>query len=119
MKKNIAIYSVIAVLIIGAFIFFRNVNINRIGADQYYVQVPEGVQVEGIASNGQKYISYEYTSKAYDKNGNEKMLDFSANKSLRKDAYLCLYVKDEYVSSYQEVKQDEIPSKALEKLKGE
>ncbi|WP_082361094.1 YxeA family protein [Bacillus sp. FJAT-28004] len=118
MKKSIAVFTIIAVLVVGSIVFLRNGNINRIGADQYYVQVQEGKQVEGKTADGQKFISYEYTSKAYDKDGTEKKLDYTANKSLRKDAYLRVYVKDSGVSSYQEVKQDEIPSKALEKLNG-
>ncbi|MFJ8461587.1 YxeA family protein [Lysinibacillus xylanilyticus] len=117
MKKKITLLTT-AVLFIGAVIFLRNVNIHHIGADQYYVQVPEGKKVEVKTMDGQKAFSYEYTSKGYDKKGSEKTLDFTAIKSLRKNAYLRLYVKDKGVSSYEEVKQDEIPSKALEKLNG-
>ena len=52
----------------------------------------------------------------FDKEGNAKTLTFRANKELRKQAFLRLYVKEKGVSSYQEVQANEIPEKAKMKL---
>ncbi|MFC5450879.1 YxeA family protein [Paenibacillus aestuarii] len=117
MKKLIITLTILAVFVGGFFMLIKNFNVNRIGADPYYVQVQEGKKVQVRTSGGDMVDSYLYHTKAYDKNGSEKTVDFSAIKMLRKDAYLRVYTKGSGVSSYEEVKQDEVPSKALEKLK--
>ncbi|MFE4354524.1 YxeA family protein [Peribacillus butanolivorans] len=118
MKKLMMFFLGLIALIIGFLVFIQNVNINRLGADQYYVQIKEeGMRVEGKADNGEEYISYEYKLSTVDKDGKEKELTFTAHKQLRLDAYLCLYVKDEKgVTSWQEVKMEELPEKVKEKL---
>ena len=92
---------------------------NRIGADQYYVQIKgKGQQHIDKADSGEKFVFYEYTLPAFNKDGEEKKLTFTANKQLREDAYLCVYVKDETkVTSYNEVKKGELPEKVSGKLK--
>ncbi|MGE6258160.1 YxeA family protein [Heyndrickxia sporothermodurans] len=117
--KKLMIPGVILILIVGFILFIQNVNINRLGADNYYVQIKgPGEKSEDKASNGEIYTSYKYTLSGYDKKGNEKKLTFTANKQLRKDAYLNLFYKeDKGVTSYQEVKFNEIPDKAKEEMK--
>lgn len=64
-------------------------------------------------------LDCEYKEKGYDKEGNEKTMTFysSRERALRKDSYLAVvYNKDNYVTKYEEVKKEEIPQKALEKL---
>ncbi|MGE8202941.1 YxeA family protein [Heyndrickxia sp. NPDC080065] len=117
--KKLIIPGIIIVLIAGFILFIQNVNINRLGADNYYVQIKgTGEKIEDKSDNGEIYVSYKYTLPAYDKNGNEKKFTFTSLKQLREDAYLNLFVKDKKgVTSYQEVKLNEIPDKAKEKLK--
>ncbi|TKI56775.1 YxeA family protein [Brevibacillus antibioticus] len=117
-KTTIIVLSVILALIIGAVLLLQNVNFNRLGADEYYVQInKEGKKNEVTLDSGEKFVSYDYTLQAYNANGEEKTLSFMAMKELRKDAYLCVFVKEEKrVTSYQEVKVDELPDKAKEKL---
>jgi uncharacterized protein (TIGR01655 family) len=119
MKKLMIPVLAILVLVIGFLIFMKNINVNRIGADQYYVQIKgKGVQKIEKADSGEKFVFYEYTLSGFNKDGEEKKLTFTANKQLRVDAYLCLYVKDESkVTSYNEVKKDELPEKVNGKLK--
>ena len=119
MKKLMIVFSAILVLGIGFLIFMKNINVNRIGADQYYVQIKGKVEQHvDKADNGEKYVYYEYTLPAFNKDGEEKKLTFTASKQLREDAYLCLFVKDETkVTSYNEVKKDELPEKVNGKLK--
>ncbi len=50
--------------------------------------------------------------------GKKQKLLFLQTKNLRKGAYLKLYIKeDKGVTSYEEVPEKEVPSKAAEKLK--
>jgi uncharacterized protein (TIGR01655 family) len=119
MKKLIIAILFLLVLGAGYLSFMKNLNINRIGADQYYVQIKgKGVEKVDKTDNGEKITWYEYTLSAFNKDGEEKKLTFIANKQLREEAYLCLYVKDETkVTSYNEVKKSELPEKVLGKLK--
>ncbi|NEW05673.1 YxeA family protein [Paenibacillus sp. SYP-B3998] len=112
MKKVIIAVSVGIAIVIGFLVFMQNVNINRLGAEPYYVQVNEGKKMEGKTGTGEKYVYYEYTLQAFDKKGQEKPVTFTANKQLRKEAFLCVFVKGDKVSSYQEVALNEVPVKA-------
>lgn len=119
MMKKIGIFIIaIMVVLIGFVIFIQNVNINRLGTDEYYVQISNSVnKTEDKTDSGQVYVQYEYQLSAFDKSGNKKEFTFTASKELRKDAYLMLFVKDEKgVTSYEEVKKADIPKKALDQL---
>lgn len=118
MKKVLIGVSATVLLLVGVVFTLRNVNYNRIGKDQYYVQiVGEGSEVESQDTNGNIYVDYEYELPGYNKNGEEKELVFTAKKQLREEAYLQIYVKDKnVVTSYQEVQEDELPEKAAEAL---
>lgn len=119
MKKGFIATAVVLIVLVGFVVFIQNVNLNRIGAQQYYVQITQdGKEMEDKSDSGQKYVSYEYTLQGFDSNGKEKSLTFTAGKELRKDAYLRIYVKGDGVSSYQEVKASELPELAKQKLGG-
>ncbi|WP_028391119.1 YxeA family protein [Bacillus cihuensis] len=119
MKKVIISCTVIAAILIGGLVFIQDVNLNRLGADEYYTRIEgQGKKIEDKADNGQKYVSYEYELPAYDQEGKKKTLTFTATKQLREKAYLSLFVKDgKGVTSYQEVTKEELPEKAKDKLK--
>ncbi|WP_025027867.1 YxeA family protein [Caldalkalibacillus mannanilyticus] len=118
MKKIIIASAVIVAIVFGALVFLQNVNINRLGADEYYTQVEgQGERLEDILSSGEIMVRYEYTLPAFNQAGQQKLLTFTAPKQLQEKAYLVLYVKNEkVVTSYQEVNEQEIPEKAAEKL---
>lgn len=117
MKKGIVALAVVLIVLVGFVVFIQNVNLNRIGAEQYYVQInQDGKKIEEKSNSGEKYVSYEYTLEGFDANGKEKRLTFRAFKELRKDAYLRLYVKGDGVSSYQEMQAAELPEGAKRKL---
>ncbi|MGN7398497.1 YxeA family protein [Cytobacillus praedii] len=118
MKKLIGSIAAIAVILVGGLVILQNVNFNRLGADEYYTQIiGQGKKLEDKSDNGEKYISYEYILPAFDKDGGEKTLTFTAQKQLRENAYLSLFVKDgKGVTSYKEVKKAELPKKVSEKL---
>lgn len=117
MKKSIIAFGVVVVLI-GGLLIIQNVNLNRVGADEYYTQITdEGNKTEEKGVSGQIHEQYEYELPAYDENGNQKIFTFTANKQLRENAYLMLFVKeDKGVTSYQEVSIEKIPKKSIEML---
>lgn len=92
--------------------------------EKMYVQIKKDAKIETVrADNGETFTNYTYTLQAYDKEGKEKTVSFFATKNLRKDAFLLLYVKDDKdkdgnynIGMYEEVKKEEIPEKAKEKL---
>ncbi|GAA0392209.1 YxeA family protein [Paenibacillus motobuensis] len=118
MKKGLLIGSgIILVLLIGFIVFIQNVNINRLGADSYYVQIQDsGKEIEGKSDSGKIFTYYEYTIKGFDEDGKEKTFTFTAQKDLRKQAYLQVYLKGDEVKSYQEVQANDLPEKAKQKL---
>ncbi|KOR89493.1 YxeA family protein [Paenibacillus solani] len=119
MKKGIITLAVVVIVLVGFVVFIQNVNVNRLGAQQYYVQInQDGKRMEDKSDSGEKHVSYEYTLEGFDAKGKEKSLTFTAGKELRKDAYLRVYVKGNDVSSYQEVQVSELPEQAKQKLEG-
>lgn len=77
MKKGIVALAVVLIVLVGFVVFIQNVNLNRIGAEQYYVQInQDGKKIEEKSNSGEKYVSYEYTLEGFDANGKEKRLTF-------------------------------------------
>lgn len=114
MKRYIALFSILVVfasLLVGC-------DLNRMGKDEYYVQITvDGKEYNGKSDNGQPYKDYQYKLTGFDKEGQEKELEFTAQKNLRKDAFLRVYHSDKKgVSAWEEVKKDELPAKVKEKL---
>lgn len=72
----------------------------------YYTQVDNG-QIKEINDDDMKY---EYTLKAYDKDGNEKEYTFMTVRKLRQDAYLHLSTLPlRGVIEWEEIKPDKMP----------
>lgn len=114
MKKFLIVVSILFVLgVVGVFALTK-IDFNRMNADNYYLQITEdGVPHEDKLDDGSIMTSYSYKLDATNADGKTISLEFTANKNLRKDAYLKMYVKKEdQVSSYDEVKIEEIPKKA-------
>jgi len=114
MKRYIALFSILVVfasLLVGC-------DLNRMGKDEYYVQITvDGKEYNGKSSNGEPYKDYQYKLAGFDKDGKEKELEFSAQKNLRKEAFLRVYNSDKKgVTAWEEVKKDELPAKVKEKL---
>lgn len=105
MKKYMVLFSLLVVfasLLVGC-------DINRMGKEEYYVQITMDGKVMGK--------EYEYTLSGFDKEGKEKELEFMAQKNLRKEAFLRVYHSEKKgVTAWEEVQEDELPRKAKEKL---
>ena len=118
MKKMLGVMTFIFILFAGGIVACDTININRIGKDNLYVQIGEYNEVEETElDSGQVAQRYWYELPAFDKNGEMIVVELSADKELRIDAYLMLYIKKENeVTSYKEVEWEDIPVKAQEKL---
>ncbi|AQR78727.1 YxeA family protein [Paenibacillus larvae] len=105
----IGIFLVVVVMLTGC-------DFNRMFKDQAYTQI----KGEGKLDNQHK--QYEYTLPAYNEKGEEIQLTFSkfGEDQFKQGAYLRLYMKDKdgkkVVTSYDEVKKEELPDKVKEKL---
>jgi len=119
MKKVFLGIGALFILFVAGLVVLMTVDFNRLNKETYYVNITADGEVEEYkASNGEIFKMYWYELPTYNKNGKEKTLKFSAQKNLRHDAYLKLYVKKENeVTSYDEVKFHELPAKVQDQLK--
>ena len=112
MKKFMLFFSIFIILAI----FLLKFDFNRAFKDEAYTQI----KGEGKLDNQHK--QYEYTLPAYNEKGEEIQLTFSkfGEDQFKQGAYLRLYMKDKdgkkVVTSYEEVKKEELPDKVKEKL---
>ena len=114
----------IAALVLGSVIFiFGGLKIADrmiMGGDSYYVKITTDGEKEEIKDNRNEItIQYKYTLPGYDEKGSEKILTFNGQKPrpLRKGAYLEItWNEKKGVTSYEEVKQNDIHKLAQEKL---
>ncbi|HAP15385.1 MULTISPECIES: YxeA family protein [Lactococcus] len=88
------------------------------GGTERYVKITEDGRKKVIkADSGERFTDYEYEMTAYDKKGDEKEVSFTAQHNLRKNAYLKLIDnKVKGITSWEEVQEKDLPSKAKEKL---
>lgn len=119
MKKGFIglIAGVVIVVAIGVTVL--NIDFNRLNKETYYVQVTQdGILETNKLDNGEVVKTYNYKLAAVNEKGKLKDLDFTATKNLKIDAYLKLYVKNDgvSVSSYDEVKEKDLPKKVKENI---
>lgn len=119
MKKVYLGIGALFLLFVAGLVVLMTVDFNRLNKEAYYVQITTDGDVEEIKLNsGEIMKMYWYELPAYDENGKEQTLKFSGRKNLRHDAYMKLYVDNETgVTSYDEVKFNELPAKVQELMK--
>ncbi|MGE7092433.1 YxeA family protein [Lysinibacillus sp. NPDC048646] len=119
MKKVFFGIGALFILFVAGLIVLMTVDFNRLNKDTYYVHITSDGEVEEYkAGDGQILESYWYELPAFNDKGDETTLKFSAQKNLRHDAYLKLYVKKEnVVTSYDEVQFEDMPAKVQKHLK--
>ncbi|MCY8008685.1 YxeA family protein [Bacillus haynesii] len=114
MKKHIAWISlmiIFAALLSGC-------NLNRVGTDEYYVHITgNGKEDTSKFDDGEEYSVFKYVLAGFDEDGQEKTMEFTADKNLRIGAFLRLfYSENKGVKSWEEVEKDDIPEKAKDRL---
>lgn len=115
LKKIIWLLSILTIFSI----MLVSCNLNRIGTEEYYVQITVDGKKEIVKSSDGKILGgiYMYKLVGFDKESKEKELEFSAQKNLRKDAFLLVYYSEEKgVKSWEEVEKDDLPATVKEKL---
>jgi len=98
--------------------FLSGCNLNRVGTDKYYVHIT-GNREEDTSKfdDGEEYSVFKYELAGFDEDGQEKTMEFTADKNLRIGAFLRLfYSENKGVKSWEEVDKDDIPAKAKEQL---
>ncbi len=102
----------------GGTVLLATVDFNRLGKNNVYVEVIEPTDIdEDKLNTGEVMTSYLYKQTAFNDEGETIEVEFSAQKELRQGAFLKLYVKKENeVTSYDEVKWEDIPAEAQKKL---
>ena len=119
MKKFLIVVGVLFALGVVSIFAITKLDFNRMNADNYYLQITEdGIPHEEKLDDGSVMTTYSYQLDATNADGKTIPLEFTAQKNLRKEAYLKMFVKkDNQVSSYNEVKLEDIPQKAQKQLK--
>ncbi|KYG89234.1 YxeA family protein [Metasolibacillus sp. FSL H7-0170] len=118
MKKVFIALASLIIVVIAGLVVIATVDFNRLGKEAVYVQITGDGEVEKFTTaSGEVMATYWYKQAAYKENGGVVEVEFSANKNLRHDAYLKLYVKSgKEVTSYDEISYDELPEKVKEKF---
>jgi len=119
MKKVFLGIGALFLLFVAGLVVLITVDFNRLNKEAYYVHITTDGEIEEYKlDSGEIMKMYWYEIPAYDENGKEQTLKFSAQKNLRHGAYMKLYVKKETeVTSYDEVKFHELPKKVQELMK--
>ena len=104
---------IIATIIVIALIFGAYY-ILFVHKDIYYTQI-DNTKIEQISSTDD--MKYQYTLKAYNKNGKEKEVQFKTTRELKEDAYLELEIMSARgVVNWKEVQVNDLPNNVKEKM---
>lgn len=116
-KKKWLIVLLVPICLFSLFVAIGVANKALLFDNDYYVLIQNnGKKVEGLKTpEGGEVWNREYNLIAYNEEGEGKEVSFLGYKNLRKGAYLKLSVGSG-VNRYEEVKENEVPSKAKDKL---
>ncbi|WP_196754971.1 YxeA family protein [Burkholderia cepacia] len=112
MKRLISLkYFAIAAIIFSVFLVFNSHKIikqaKRWGAEQCYVKISS----EAPNDDGSDLWQYAYQLDGYSSNGAKRILKFRADRILRHNAYLRVYVLDnDAVVSWEEISSRDVPA---------
>lgn len=85
-----------------------------IESENYYIKTQQPTKIK--KDNNSHHV-YTYKQQAVDKNGQRKVITFNAfSDKLKTNHYLKVEVKLDRVQSYKEVSQQQVPSKALQRI---
>ncbi|MCT4781685.1 MULTISPECIES: YxeA family protein [Exiguobacterium] len=113
MKKMIGYLLAFVLVTVGLI----NVDWNRLGKENVYLQVSEATDVEETTlDSGEVIRRYVYETEAYTAEGEAQRVTFSAAKALREGAFLMLYMKDDAVTSYDEIEMSDMPKAVQNKM---
>lgn len=116
-KKKVLIGVGIASVLVLVGFFGYTLLVKGVGSDYYYTKIAtEGTRFTDKDSEGVEHIDYKYELTGFNEKGNKVELSFRGSKEvpLKKDAYLKVsYSSGKGVTSWEEVKKNQVPEKAL------
>ena len=108
MKKSLVISVLFVLFSSFAIGCERSPTINRMGTEQYYVQITNNGEIK----KNQRF----YTLSTYNQDGVEKTVTFGSVKPENKPLKENTEINHREIKSYEEVQKDDLPSKVKEKL---
>ncbi len=106
-KLPIILFIIVAIAILGgAYYFMEYYEVN------FYTQV-DNTKVEKLSTTDD--MKYEYTLDCYNEKGSKKEIKFKTSRELREDAFLKLELRITGVHSWEEVQENELPERVIEK----
>ena len=118
-KKLLGIIIGIFILLFGAMLYSKNSSSEVAGTlDQLNPLVPKSeLYVKTTKPHSvNDYGTASYEQLAADKNGKTRTIQFNGISELKINRYLKLTIKGAHVETYEEVRRDQVPEKALKEI---
>lgn len=121
MSKKIWAGLVLAILVIIPLSGYKFWYVPNFGGNDYYTYVGNSYkEVIEKDDSGNDYHNFSYKQKAYDKNGDEKLLKFDSalGRPIKANNYLKVTYnpKRDRVMSWEKVQKNQVPRKSLEAI---
>ncbi|CAJ2232860.1 YxeA family protein [Companilactobacillus paralimentarius] len=121
MNKKVGISLVIALIVLIPLMAYQFWYVPNFTGDDYYTYVGDSYkEIIEKDDSGADYKEYYYKQKAYDKDGNEKLLKFNSTigRPIKADNYLKVVYNRKYdkVLSWKKVQKKQVPRKTIEQI---
>ncbi|CAJ1175986.1 hypothetical protein FD33_GL000100 [Companilactobacillus paralimentarius DSM 13238 = JCM 10415] len=121
MNKKVGISLVIALIVLIPLMAYQFWYVPNFTGDDYYTYVSDSYkEIIEKDDSGADYKEYYYKQKAYDKDGNEKLLKFNSTigRPIKADNYLKVVYNRKYdkVLSWEKVEKKQVPRKTIEQI---
>lgn len=121
MNKKVGISLVIALIVLIPLMAYQLWYVPNFTGDDYYTYVGDSYkEIIEKDDSGADYKEYYYKQKAYDKDGNEKLLKFNSTigRPIKADNYLKVVYNRKYdkVLSWEKVQKEQVPRKTVEQI---
>lgn len=121
MNKKVGISLVIALIVLIPLMAYQFWYVPNFTGDDYYTYVGDSYkEIIEKDDSGADYKEYYYKQKAYDKDGNEKLLKFNSTigRPIKADNYLKVVYNRKYdkVLSWEKVQKKQVPRKTIEQI---
>jgi len=121
MSKKIWISFITVIILLIPLCGYELWYVPNYGGDDYYTYVGDSYkEIIEKDDSGNDYKEYYYNQKAYDKNGNEKLLKFDSalGRPIKENNYLKVKYNNKHaeVISWEKIDKNNIPRKPLEQI---
>lgn len=121
MNKKVGISLIVALIVLIPLMAYQFWYVPNFTGDDYYTYVGDSYkEIIEKDNSGADYKEYYYKQKAYDKDGNEKLLKFNSSigRPIKADNYLKVTYNRKYdkVLSWEKVQKRQVPRKTIEQI---